>query len=394
MSTHAGIHGTVARGFERVREVFEANFAERGELGAACCVVRRGEVVVDLWGGVRDARTGARWDADTMTTVFSTTKGVSAIALAVAASRGWLDYDERVATYWPEFAQEGKGDITVRQLLAHQAGLAAVDTTFDATTLADLDFVARGLAAQRPAWRPGEHHGYHAMTIGFYESELLRRVDPKRRSLGVFLREEITAPHGLDFHIGLPSTIGEERLARLRGFPRWHLLLHPRSLPPRFVLSMMRKRSLAARAFANPKLENAAELGKPALRAVELPASNGIGSARAIARLYGMMATGGGELGVTSKVMDELTAPATAPRHGMRDRVLHVDTLYRLGFSRSTRAFSFGPRSFGTPGAGGSFGYADPDRGIGFAYVPNRMGFWLNSDPRELALRKAVLASL
>lgn len=377
-----------------MREVFAANFERRGELGAACCVVRRGEVVVDLWGGVRDARSGAPWAPDTMATVFSTTKGVSAIVLAVAASRGWLDYDERVATYWPEFAQEGKGSITVRQLLAHQAGLAVVDTPFDATTLADLDLVARGLAAQRPAWTPGDHHGYHAITIGFYESELLRRVDPKRRSLGTFLREEIATPHGLDLHVGVPATVPEERIARLRGFPRWRLLLHPRSLPPRFVLSMMRKGSLAARAFANPKIENAADLAKPALRAVEMPASNGVGSARAIARLYGMMATGGAELGITPKVMAALTASPTAPRRGPRDRVLYVDTLYHLGFSRSTRTFSFGPRSFGTPGAGGSFGYADPDRGLGFAYVPNRMGFWLNSDPRELALREAVLASV
>jgi len=375
-----------------VRDVFRTNFVEHGESGAACCVVRRGEVVVDLWGGVRDHRTGARWEPDTMTTVFSTTKGVSAIVMAIAASRGWLDYDARVASYWPEFAQAGKERITVRELLAHQAGLAAVDTPFDARSLADLDLVARGLAAQRPAWAPGERHGYHAITIGFYESELLRRVDPKKRSIGAFFREEIANVHALDFHIGLPPTVGDERLARLRGFPRWQLLLHPGSLPARFVIAMMRPDTLAARAFANPKVANAAEMGSPAYRAVEMPASNGIGSARAIARLYGMMATGGSELGITPKVMADVVAPATAPRGGTRDRVLFVDTLYRLGFSRSTRTFSFGERAFGTPGAGGSFGYADPDRGIGFGYVPSRMGFWLNSDPRELRLREAVLA--
>ena len=375
-----------------MRDVFRANFVEHGEAGAACCVVRRGEVVVDLWGGVRDHRTGAPWEPDTMATVFSTTKGVSAIVMAIAASRGWLDYDARVASYWPEFAQAGKENVTVRELLAHQAGLAAVDAPFDATSLADLDLVARGLAAQRPAWAPGERHGYHPITIGWYESELLRRVDPKKRSIGAFFREEIASVHALDFHIGLPPTVGDERLARLRGFPRWQLLLHPGSLPARFVLAMMRPGSLAARAFGNPKLANAAEMSSPAYRAIEMPASNGIGSARAIAGLYGMMASGGSPLGITPKVMADIVAPATPPRGGTRDEVLFVDTLYRLGFSRSTRAFSFGDRSFGTPGAGGSFGYADPDRGIGFAYVPNRMGFWLNSDPRELRLREAVLA--
>src|SRR5262245_58268087 len=154
--SEAVVHGTVAPGFELVREVFSNNFRTRGELGAACAVYLRGEKVVDLWGGVRDHETGAPWDEDTMVMVFSSTKGMSALALAVAHSRGLFRYDEPVATYWPEFAQHGKDAVTVRQLLAHQAGLCAVDEIFDAAKLADLDRVAAALAAQRPAWAPGE----------------------------------------------------------------------------------------------------------------------------------------------------------------------------------------------------------------------------------------------
>src|SRR5262245_12632421 len=189
--SEAVVHGTVAPGFELVREVFSNNFRHRGEIGAACAVYLRGEKVVDLWGGQRDHETGAPWEEDTMVMVFSTTKGMSALALAVAHSRGLFQYDEPVATYSPESPQHGKGAITVRQLLAHQAGLCVVDQMFDAAKLADLDRVAISLAAQRPAWEPGAKHGYHGITLGWYEGELIRRVDPRKRSLGQFFRDEV-----------------------------------------------------------------------------------------------------------------------------------------------------------------------------------------------------------
>ncbi len=179
----AGLHrrdvdGMVAPGFEPVRDAFVANFSERGELGGAVCAVVAGEVVVDLWGGVRDPTSGAPWRADTMTVVHSTTKGLSALVLALLHSRGLLDYDERVATYWPEFAQAGKQDITIRQLLAHQAGLFTFDERVDAEVVADLDRLARVMEGQRPIWPPGERQAYRAITLGFYENELVRRIDP------------------------------------------------------------------------------------------------------------------------------------------------------------------------------------------------------------------------
>ena len=184
----------MSSGYEAVREAFAENFAKRRELGAACCVYHRGEKVVDLWGGVRNEATGDPWEEDTMVIVHSTTKGLAAMTLALAHSRGWLDYDAPVCKYWPEFAQNGKENITVRQLLAHQAGLFAFDEKVDRNVVADLDRLAIVMARQKPEWEPGTRQAYHAITLGFYESELLRRIDPKHRSLGQFFQDEIASP--------------------------------------------------------------------------------------------------------------------------------------------------------------------------------------------------------
>src|SRR4029434_5520182 len=210
------VEGYVSRGLEPVREAFADNFARRGELGGACCAYYRGENVVDLWGGIRNKETGEPWERDTMVLVWSASKGLSAMPLAVAHSRGWLDYEERVATYWPEFAQQGKEKITVRQLLAHQAGLFAFDEPVDRSLVADLDRLAVVLSRQNPAGEPGTRQAYHALTLGFHESELLRRIDPQHRSLGQFFQEEIATPLGLDLYIRLPESIPNSRLAPVR----------------------------------------------------------------------------------------------------------------------------------------------------------------------------------
>jgi CubicO group peptidase (beta-lactamase class C family) len=178
------IHGHVSKGFEPVREAFAENFSRRKELGAACCVYHHGEQVVDLWGGIRNKATGEPWEQDTMVLVFSATKGFAAMTMALLHSRGLLDYEERVCTYWPEFAQNGKQDVTVRQLLAHQAGLFAFNERVDRSVIADLDRLAMVLARQKPAWEPGTRQAYHAITLGFYEGELVRRVDPQHRPSG------------------------------------------------------------------------------------------------------------------------------------------------------------------------------------------------------------------
>src|SRR6187431_628055 len=206
------VEGHVSRGFEAVREVFAENFIHRHELGGACCAYVHGEKVVDLWGGIRNKETGEPWERDTMVLVYSATKGLSAMTLALAHSRGWIDYEERVATYWPEFAQQGKEKVTVRQLLAHQAGLFAFDEPVDRNVVADPDRLAEVMARHKPAWEPGTRQAYHGLTLGFYEGELLRRVDPWHRTLGHFFQDEIAIPLGEDFHIGLPDHIPNARL--------------------------------------------------------------------------------------------------------------------------------------------------------------------------------------
>ena len=238
---------TSRRDFEGVRAAFAENFARRRELGGACCAYYQGEPVVDIWGGIRDRATGAPWQRDTMVLVYSATKGLAAMTLALAHSRRWLDYDERIATYWPEFAQHGKDRITVRQLLAHQAGLFAFDEPVDRDTVADLDRLAAVMARQTPAWEPGTRQAYHAITLGFYESELLRRVDPKHRSLGQFFEDEIARPLGIDAYIRLPESVPNARLATLSPPSRMEMLL---GFPLRLTLDSMNRRSNIYRALA------------------------------------------------------------------------------------------------------------------------------------------------
>ena len=388
---HTEIHGCTARGFEAVREAFAENFARRKELGAACCIYHRGEKVVDLWGGVRDKATGAPWEEDTMVLVFSATKGLAAMVMAVAHSRGWLDYEERVCTYWPEFAQQGKDRITVRQLLAHQGGLFGFDAPVDKSVVADLDRLAAVMAAEQPAWEPGTRQAYHAISLGFYEGELLRRVDPQHRSLGQFFQDEIAAPLGIDFYIRLPESIPDSRLAPLDLNPMRTMW----GLPFTLMLAALNRRSVIYRSVvANPGTVLALDPQHVYTRNFEVPSGGGVGTARAIARAYSVFATGGAELGLRPATLAALAAPALPAQNGFYDECMRGDIRFSLGFMKPGPVWAFGgPSSYGAPGAGGSLGYADPDAGIAYAYVCNRIDKSVD-DPRDLALRDALARSL
>jgi len=390
------LQGEVSLGFEEVASEFEKNFAQREEVGAACAVYHEGRKVVDLWGGYRDREALAPWERDTLVLVFSATKGISALTVALAHSRGLIAYDEKVATYWPEFAQNGKENVTVRQLLGHQAGLCAIDEQLNPQVLADLDAVASILARQRPAWEPSTRHGYHHLSLGLYEGELIRRTDPQHRSLGRFFQDEIATPLGLEFYIGLPSEVTHSKVATIEGFTALQMLLHMNTMPAGMVLGYMNPRSLTRRTFGNPKLRSPSDFNRPEYRRVELPAGNGIGQVRSMAKAYGVFAAGNHELGIDEDTLKALTAPPTPPSLGSRDEVLKTDMSYSLGFNRPSKAFRFGSsgKTFGTIGAGGSFGFADPQAQVGFAYAPNKMGFHLWDDPREKALRDAVYRCL
>lgn len=381
------IHGQVSAGFEPVRAAFAENFRRRRELGGAVCVYHRGRKVVDLWGGLRNEATHEPWEQDTMVLVYSTTKGLAAMTLALAHSRGWLDYEAPVAHYWPEFAQAGKARITVRQLLAHQAGLYAFPEQGDPALVADLDRLAVVLARQQPAWEPGTRQAYHAITLGYYEGELLRRVDPQHRTLGQFFQDEIAAPLGLDFYIRLPESIPDSRLATLS---RPGLLALLRGLPLRFTLEVWNPRSNIVRALVGSMLAHDAR--RIYARNFEVPAGGGVGTARAIARAYGVFATGGRELALSPDTLQALAAPAVPPARGFYDECMKGEGVYfSLGFMQHGPVWSFGsPGSYGMPGTGGSLGFADPAQGLGYGYVTSRVGTSVTGDPRELALRHAV----
>ncbi|HTI76237.1 MAG TPA: serine hydrolase domain-containing protein, partial [Mycobacterium sp.] len=354
------IGGDVDEGYGAVADAFRRNLASGTEIGAAVAVYRDGRKVVDLWGGYRSGTTRAPWERDTIVTVFSTTKGVAALTIAVAASRGLIDYDAKVADYWPEFAQAGKGAITVRQLLGHQAGLPVIRPPLTLADIADPERLSKRIAAQAPLWPPGTRHGYHAITLGWYESELIRHADPQGRTLGRYFAEEIATPLDLDFYIGLPPSVDRSRVALLEPFAKRDALMLLK-MPPRLAAASVSPFSLIGRATSLAAgVKDLDELNRDELRVLEMPAVNGTGTARSVAKLYGTAATGGSELGLSAAVREALEGPAVPPTMGARDKVLHFGTSYSLGLGKPTSTFVFGSsdRAYGWTGAGGSFGFA------------------------------------
>ena len=387
------VHGEADEGYGTVADEFRRNFTHRRELGAACAVIRDGRTVVDLWGGHRDRKRTKRWERDTLVPVWSTTKGMAATAMAVAHSNGLFDIDTTVATYWPEFAQAGKEAITVRQLLAHEAGVPVIDVALDIPTIADAERFGQILAAQAPKWPPGTKHGYHAQSLGWYESQLLRRVDPKRRTIGRYFADEVGDVLGIELHIGLPDEVPDDRIATFVGGGRAGQALHARQVPWPVLRRMMNPRGMTLKAFTNPKaITKLPDINTRSMLRVELPSVNGTGTARAIASVYGDLAIGSPALGVARATLDEIEAatPATF------DQILGIDSAFRFGFMKPFPILPFGSsgKAYGHTGSGGSFGYADPDARLGYAYVMNRNGYSLPTDPREIALRTALQASL
>lgn len=391
---HIAIAGHAEPGFEAVADAFAENFASRKELGAACSMYVDGAEVVDLWGGIRNRKTGEPWEQDTMVIVWSATKGMSGLALALAESRGFLAYDERVSAYWPEFGQQGKESITVRQLLSHQAGLFALDAPVDKTVIADPDRLAAVLARQKPEWAPGERQAYSILSLGFYEGELLRRVDPLHRSLGRFFQDELASPLGLDFYIRLPAEIPNSRLASIEDVNPLQAVLHLNRIPLRLMLTAANPASPLRRSDRNPSSNVPLDPVHIYVRNLEVPAGGGVGTARALARAYGVFATGGRELGLRPATLHALMAPAVPPARGFFDECLKFQWQLSLGFAKPSRGLPFGsPGAFGMPGWGGTFAYADPELGAGYAYVTNRMG-GAGADARELAIRTAFHQAL
>ena len=367
-----------------MREAFAANFAERGEVGAAVCVVVRGSVVADLWGGWA-GRPGSRpWQRDTLVNVFSVGKAFAALCVARLVSEGRFEVDEAVSRYWPEFAASRKSGITIGQLLSHQAGLPAVRRRLPPRAMLDHELMCAALQEQEPWWEPGSAHGYHTNTFGYLVGELVRRVDG--RSLGTVLREDIAVPLGAEVYVGLP----DELHGRVAEF------LWPGEPPPELEPANLSAVELMEyNGYFNPSgLSGAGAVNTREWRLAEIPSTNGHATARGIARVYEALANWGEVDGVRivdHRVLDLFT---TERSYGM-DVILHRPSRFGLGFqlTQPERPLGPGTRAFGHFGAGGSLGFCDPDAGVAFGYAINSMGpRWQN--PRNRALIDAVYASL
>jgi len=378
----ASVQGQCDSAFEGVREVFEESFADGQNLGAAVAVFADGRPVVDLWGGVADRKTGREWAWDTPCVVFSCTKAVTAASALLLAERGYVTLDDPVARWWPEFARNGKADITVEHVLTHQAGLPAFDGPVSVAQAADPVAMAERLAGQAPEWEPGTAHGYHALTFGWLVGELVRRHTGM--TVGQFARQEF----GSDLWIGAPpGTIA--RAARItvprRGEPASPLT--DIATQTRIGAAYAQAGSLLFRATTNP----AASYNDPALLGGGWPAAGMVTTARALAGFYRDLVHGVTLCGATlQNALDE--------RARGRDRVLLTDSAYGLGFMLPAQSFELPEvaraTAFGHPGAGGAVGLGDLAHGLAFAFVPNLKRDYFAGDRRACRLIEAAYAAI
>ncbi|MEV5889594.1 serine hydrolase domain-containing protein [Nonomuraea fuscirosea] len=385
------IGGDVAPGFEAVRAAFAANLASGQDVGAAVSVYVHGREVVDLWGGIADPETGRPWERDTLQVVYSTTKAVTAACALLLAQRGELDLDAPVARYWPEFAAQGKERLPVRWLLTHQAGLPAIDRPITPAEAIAWEPMVDALAAQKPYWEPGTEHGYHGLTYGWLVGEVVRRVSG--RSVGTFLAEEIAGPFGIDFWIGLPKS-EHHRVSRIltdaAAFDPSAIDLDAVPEPMREILAVYADpTSLTSRAMGvvKPALDH----NDPAEQAAELPATNGICTARGLARFYAALI---GEVDGRRVLTAGSLAGAVEERAAGIDRILLVPVRIGTGFGLpAPDAYWYSPSAFGFGGLGGSIGFADQESGIAFGYVMNRLREGVPDD-RAASLYRAVRAAV
>ena len=391
------VGGSCADDFAAVREEFDRNFAERGEVGASVSVTVDGETVVDLWGGAADPATGRPWERDTIGIVWSCTKGAVALCAHMLVSRGQLDLDAFVPEYWPEFAKNGKERVTVRMLLAHQAGLAAIRDPLPEPGLLDWDLVVDMLAAQEPLWPPGTQHGYHALTYGHVVGEIVRRISG--RSLGSFFRDEVADPLGLDFWIGMPAE-HDERVAPI-------IPVEPPAAQDEvsefFAKAMADPTSIPALVALNSGgMLFPGVIDRREVYGAEIPAANGIANARALAAMYRPLALGGSVDGVDLLDEDTLAEATRVASASSVDATLGVPTRFALGFMKAMDNRSLpgndsvliAEDAFGHAGYGGSVGFADPVARMSFGYSMNKQGQGLGVNERGHALVDAVYRTL
>ena len=383
-------NGFVAPGWDGVRAAFEHNLTEGEDVGAGVAVYHRGVKVVDLTGGWFDQSEGRPYDANTLQLVFSTTKGITAIAVAICVQRGWLAYDRPVAEYWPEFAAHGKGDATVAQLLSHQCGLFSVQGDITLAEALDWPTITARLADTAPEWPIGSTHGYHALTYGWLAGELVRRADPAHRGIGRFVQEEIAGPLGAECYLGLPEQ-HEPRVSPVIGGLGGDAVDDP--AVRQMIEMFMGPGTNAGRALSlNGAFTTDGEnpWNTRAVHAAEIPAANAITNAASLARVYAAtLAPIDGVQLLEDGVRD--VARRTATPENEPDACLIVPTAFGMGFMTPSMFMPFaGAGSYGHPGAGGSVAFAQPERDLAFGYVMNKMAGNLANDVRAMALIEAA----
>jgi CubicO group peptidase (beta-lactamase class C family) len=386
----AAVSGFCDGRFKGVRDALRSNFREHDELGAAVAIVVEGRLVVDIWAGWKNGGRTQRWQRDTLVDVFSVGKAMAALCVLMLAERGRIELEAPVSRYWPEFAAEGKSEITVRMLLGHRAGLPALRRSLPELAIYDWDLIATALAAEQPWWEPGLGHGYHVNTFGFLIGELVRRLSGG--SFGAYFRREIADRLDADFHFG----IGPEQDRRIADYSFGGESAEDIDGEHEQRAASDRDRQfLLSRAYLNPPgMSGLGTVNTRPWRAAQIPSANGHATARAVARIYSALACRGAVDGI--RLLDPETIElARAEVSCGTDLVLGRPSRFGLGFqlSQPERPLGPNPRSFGHFGAGGSLGFADPEAGLAFGYVMNRSGpRWQN--PRNRALVDAVYASL
>lgn len=385
------IKGTCDPKFQSIADEFERNFHERGEVGASVSLTIEGETVVDLWGGIADLETQKPWEEDTVSIVWSCTKGATALCAHILSSRGELDLNAPVTKYWPEFGQAGKEKITVKMLLNHQAGLAAIRKPLPDGAYGDWDTMVRALEEEAPFWEPGTRNGYHALTFGWLVGEVVRRVSGK--SLGQFFQDEVAKPLNLDFWIGLPEKI-EPRVAKM--------ILADTEQDSPFYQAMLEPNSVQSFVFNTGGLMEQFDTRKG--HAAEIGAANGITNARSLARMYAPLANGGSLGG--NRLVDEASVikMSSVSSATGQDANLLVPTRFSLGFMKSVDnrnmpkglqdSVILSEDAFGHAGNGGSIGFAAPAEKMSFAYTMNKMGAGITVNERGQNLIDAAYRSL
>lgn len=394
MTPTGKIQGHYNPEFASVAEVFTKNFEHHGEIGASVCLTIGGETVVDLWGGTANKKTDEPWLEDTLCVVYSSTKGAVALAAHTLVSRGLLDLDALVSDYWPEFAQAGKENTTVRMMLNHSAGVPCLREKLDDKGCCDWDYMIKALESEAPFWPPGSRHGYHMMSFGWTVGELIRRASGK--SLGTYFKEAIAEPTGAEFYIGLPAELEEKVAPMIPHRPQKGIPIGA------FTQALLDSRtSIQSLALYNNGGFNP---NSPECHAAEIGGGGGIGNARGLARIYTPFGCGGSLNG------HEYVSPEALARMGEvsvaseEDATLLIPTRFALGFMKSIdnrnrlaadkSSAVFSSQAFGHVGAGGSVGFADPGEQMGFGYAMNNMGAGILMNERGQGLVDAVYQSL